>query len=329
MRVERRGFTLIELLVVIAIIAVLIALLLPAVQSAREAARRAQCTNNLKQIGLAMHNYESAQSCLPPGWKGCCWGTWLVSVMPYVEQQGLYNAWNASGHNVWTPPEVYDLPFRYGGAANLTVTSTRVNAYYCPTDGGNLNLVGGAGWPVTSQNYVANFGSTSSTQEANLNGVPFLGAPFTDMGSPIFSDFGYTNSPASGFAVVAFNKITDGLSGTMLTSEVLVGQGFDLRGFSWWFGGSSFNTYLAPNSTFPDVMQDQGYCNYPFQSNPPCVGATSILAVTTAARSKHPGGVNVGMADGSVRFLKNSINLSTWRALSTTQGNEVVSSDSY
>ena len=115
----------------------------------------------------------------------------------------------------------------------------------------------------------------------------------------------------------------------MLTSEVLVGQGFDLRGFSWWFGGSSFKLYLVPNSTFPDVLQDQGYCNYPFQSNPPCVGATSILAVTTAARSRHPGGVNMGMADGSVRFLKNSINLSIWRAISTTQGNEVVSSDSY
>ena len=329
MRVDRRGFTLIELLVVIAIIAVLIALLLPAVQAAREAARRAQCTNNLKQIGLAMHNYESAQSCLPPGWKGCCWGTWLIFVMPFVEQGGLYNAWNSSGNNLWTPPATYDLPFRYGGPTNLTVTRTRVNSYYCPTDGGNLNLVGGSGWPVTSQNYVANFGSTSATQEAYLNGVPFLGAPFTDMGSPIFSDYGFSNSPASGFSVVPFSKITDGLSSTMLTSEVLVGQGFDLRGFSWWFEGDSFNAYLAPNSTFPDVMQSAGYCNYPGMNNPPCTGATSILTVTTAARSRHPGGVNVGMADGSVRFMKNSINLYIWRALSTTQGNEVISSDSY
>ena len=82
---RRLGFTLIELLVVIAIIAVLIALLLPAVQSAREAARRAQCTNNLKQIGLAMHNYHDQQGTLPPGVKGCCWGTWLVFVLPYIE----------------------------------------------------------------------------------------------------------------------------------------------------------------------------------------------------------------------------------------------------
>ena len=94
---RRRGFTLIELLVVIAIIAVLISLLLPAVQSAREAARRAQCTNNLKQIGLAMHNYESALSTLPPGVKGCCWGTWLNFIMPYIEGNNQFNAYNFVG----------------------------------------------------------------------------------------------------------------------------------------------------------------------------------------------------------------------------------------
>src|SRR5215831_11151959 len=95
--VRQRGFTLIELLVVIAIIAVLIALLLPAVQAAREAGRRAQCVNNLKQIGLAMHNYQSSSNCLPPGMRGCCWGSWLVPVLPYVEQQALFNAWNSVG----------------------------------------------------------------------------------------------------------------------------------------------------------------------------------------------------------------------------------------
>src|SRR6476620_11590612 len=95
----RRGFTLIELLVVIAIIAVLIALLLPAVQAAREAARRAQCVNNLKQIGLACLNYESALGCLPPGTKGSLWGTWMLFVLPFAEQQALYNAWNFSGDN--------------------------------------------------------------------------------------------------------------------------------------------------------------------------------------------------------------------------------------
>lgn len=92
MNVRRSGFTLIELLVVIAIIAVLIALLLPAVQAAREAARRSQCINNLKQIGLGMHNYESANGSFPPGEKGCCWGTWHVFILGYIEQTTLYNA---------------------------------------------------------------------------------------------------------------------------------------------------------------------------------------------------------------------------------------------
>ena len=98
--------------------------------------------------------------------------------------RGCINAWNARATMSGHPPRSIDyaVPVRRR-RSNLTVTKTRVNAYYCPTDGGNLNLIGGAGWPVTSQNYVANFGSTSSDPEANHNGVPFLGAPFTDMGT--------------------------------------------------------------------------------------------------------------------------------------------------
>ena len=95
----------------------------------------------------------------------------------------------------------------------------------------------------------------------------------------------------------------------MITSEVIVGQGFDLRGFSWWFEGAAFEGYLAPNSIFSGPDARQGYCKYPVQGNPPCKGAPSILSITNAARSRHPGGVNVGMGDGSVRFVKNSINL--------------------
>src|SRR5262245_41029659 len=93
----RRGFTLIELLVVLAILAVLLALLLPAVQSAREAARRAQCVNNLKQLGIAMHNYESTHASLPPGKKDCCWGTWQMFILPYLEQGTLHNSFNFVG----------------------------------------------------------------------------------------------------------------------------------------------------------------------------------------------------------------------------------------
>src|SRR5271170_2463060 len=132
---RRLGFTLIELLVVIAIIAVLIALLLPAVQAAREAARRSQCVNNLKQLGLGVMNYESSNGCFVPGEKGCCWGNWTVFILPYVEQGQLYNAWNTSGNNSTAGLAAgYDGPFRYAGATNTTVSYTQVKTYICPSD---------------------------------------------------------------------------------------------------------------------------------------------------------------------------------------------------
>ena len=174
-----------------------------------------------------------------------------------------------------------------------------------------------------------NFGNTSATQDTSLDGVVFLGAPFTDIGSPITAIYGSSTSPATIGGIIRLSAITDGLSNTMITSEVIVGQGFDLRGFSWWFEGAAFEGYLGPNSSSPDMMQSQGYCNYPFQGNPPCAEAPSILSITNAARSRHPGGVNVGMADGSVRYVKDSVNLLSWRALSTTRGSEIISSDAY
>jgi prepilin-type N-terminal cleavage/methylation domain-containing protein len=162
MKVRRPGFTLIELLVVIAIIAVLIALLLPAVQSAREAARRAQCTNNLKQIGLAMHNYHDQQGSLPPGLKGCCWGTWLVFTLPFIEQQPLYNAWNSFGNDQYETLGIQNGSLRYDGQVNITVCSSRVNAYNCPSDPNTTvntfdsQTIGGATFTCTANNYVVN-----------------------------------------------------------------------------------------------------------------------------------------------------------------------------
>jgi len=341
----KAGFTLIELLVVISIIAVLIALLLPAVQAAREAARRSQCVNNLKQIGLAMHNYQSTNSCLPQGVRGCCWGTWLIPVLPYVEQAALYNAWNSSGNNTNTAA---DAPFRYSGPANGTVTATRIASFYCPSDGGNQNLTGygptinGVLLSTTSQNYVANFGNITHQQgtpgtpfKALLvdNGVTttFNGAPFTDVGAPL-SDISTGTGLGSTTRTVDFAAITDGLSNTMMNSEVLVGQSStakDLRGFSHWAFGASYSGYLTPNTSKPDWMQSSGYCNYTNnKSNPPCIQGPSNM-VMTAARSRHPGGVNVTFCDGSVRFIKNSVNPLTYQALSSSQGGEVISSDAY
>ncbi len=332
---SRHAFTLIELLVVIAIIAVLIALLLPAVQAAREAARRAQCVNNLKQIGLGMHNYQSSNDSLPPGEKGCCWGTWCVFILPYVEQAPLYNAWNSYGSNVPSggPADFY---LRYSGPANTSVTFSAVSVYGCPSDpNANIQRTGGARYI----NYVVNYGNVDQAQDVSYP-VPspmnptlystFRGAPFTDMGSPAIDDTGFSIAYAK-LQVTRFSAITDGLSNTMMTSELRIANPpNDLRGYGWWGGSASFNALLTPNSTYPDSMGSGG-CG---AVNPPCNnGITNpsggYLMTYLAPRSFHPGGVSVGMCDGSVRFFKNSINPLMFQALSTTQGGEVISSGSY
>jgi len=348
---NRKGFTLIELLVVIAIIAVLISLLLPAVQSAREAARRAQCVNNLKQIGLAMHNYESAYGAFPQGMRGCCWGSWLIPVLPYVEQTALFNAWNAYGNNSGAPGTV-DGNFRYAGVCNITVTSARVNAYMCPSDPNNLLTTGigqtlnGQRFNVTSQNYVVNFGNITMQQGSVVNGtmqpqftdpsqqnkvIPFMGAPFGDVGSPN-PDISGAGGIGATNGIVRMSSITDGLSNTMMVSETLVGQSgasYDLRGFSHWAYAANFSGLRTPNSKDKDWMQSSGYCNWPaIMSNPPCQGGPGGLVII-GARSKHPGGVNVTFCDGSVKFIKDSVNIVTYNALSSSKGGEVISADAY
>jgi prepilin-type N-terminal cleavage/methylation domain-containing protein len=339
MKYDRRGFTLIELLVVIAIIAVLIALLLPAVQAAREAARRGQCTNNLKQIGLAMHNYESANGSFPPGEKGCCWGTWGVFILPYVEQSALYNAWNAYGNNV-PSGGVADGYLRYAGAANTTVTYSLVSVYGCPSDPNMGALPSGY---TRYSNYVVNYGNTDQAQNANYPvpnpGNPtmfftFKGAPFTDIGAPAIDDTGYAINFAT-LTVTRIASVTDGLSNTLMTSELKIpNPGNDLRGYTWWGPSASFTALLTPNSTLPDSMGNGGCFN---TLSPPCntgvanpsPGASNYAMVYLGARGYHPGGVSTGMCDGSVRFIKNSVSLMSYQALSTTQGGEVLSSDSY
>ena len=334
---RRSGFTLIELLVVIAIIAVLIALLLPAVQAAREAARRSQCVNNLKQLGLGIHNYESSNGSFAPGTRACCYGTWVVFLLPYIEQQALFNSWNSSGNDDSSLSSyASEGLFRYNGVCNITVTSTRVNAYMCPSDGGNMSLTTYAalGMSVTSQNYVANYGNTTRSQVSITdNGVTytFQGAPFTDIRASVKNAM----SAGSLAQIATIASVTDGLSNTMLFSETLVGQTDgtskkDLRGFTHWNDGSSFSGFLTPNSSKPDWLTSAGYCNYDPSTgntkNPPCIAATSAML---GARSRHSGGVNVAFCDGSVKFIKNSVSFATYRALSTSRGGEVVSSDSY
>jgi len=321
MKRSRRGFTLIELLVVIAIIAVLIALLLPAVQAAREAARRSQCVNNLKQMGLSMHNYESSSGSLPFGKKDCCWGTHMHSILPFMEQTSLANAFNFGGFGNPAGPGDSSIGgiLRYGGACNTTVARARLATLTCPSDSANSPISS-----ITSHNYSVNFGNTNMDQVDQVVGsitTTFKGAPFTNITATI----GNANAARRTFT---FADIRDGLSNTVLAAEIVVGQGTDLRGFSWWGDGGNFETFLTPNSKLPDVVSQN--CSPGFLGTPPCVIFTATTnRQTFAARSRHPGGVNALFGDGSVRFVKDSIAFATWQALGSTQGGEVVSSDSY
>jgi prepilin-type processing-associated H-X9-DG protein len=327
---------LIELLVAIAVVSLMIALLLPAVTAAREAARRAQCTNNLRQIGLAMHQYHDQLGSLPPGVKGCCWGTWILFILPYMEQDVLFDAWNFAGDNRYDQT-VQQGMFRYGGADNTTVTSSRVETYWCPSDSNNAGPAGPG--DVTSQNYVVNFGNTISNQPPFYlyqgRRMPFLGAPFTDMGAPdpdVIAETRHANSAGT----VNFSRIADGLSTTMLVSETVAGTGGDRRGFTWWGYAAQFTGLHAPNSPLPDVLQSERYCGK-VPPNPPCAGATGGisgevylgLGLVNTPRSRHQGGVNVAIADGSVRVIKNSINPFVFQAISSTMGGETLGAHSY
>jgi prepilin-type processing-associated H-X9-DG protein len=308
------------LLVVIAIIAILIGMLLPAVQKVREAAARSSCSNNLKQLGLAFHNYSDANQGLPPimGPYGCCWGTWQVLILPYIEQENAYKLYqNWGGSDSWNSnfPAASTGGFpRYGAAPNTTnVTSRRFNVLTCPSDTPNAPIGG-----ITSHNYAVNGGNTGWAQQANLNGVVHGGSPFPYPAYSVANNTGIQKK-------VKIQNIIDGSSNTMLAAEVIQGQGADLRGFTWWGDAASFTTYLGPNSPSPDVIYTTGYCQATIPANPPCTGVPTTTAPSMfASRSRHSGGVQVVLGDGSVRFISNSIDLNMWRALSTTMGGEVV-----
>jgi prepilin-type N-terminal cleavage/methylation domain-containing protein/prepilin-type processing-associated H-X9-DG protein len=329
MRGKRQAFTLIELLVVIAIIAVLIGLLLPAVQKVREAANRMKCGNNLKQVALGMHAYHDVYHTLPPGVgpHGCCWGNWQVLILPYIEQANLYNLYKNYGGNDDSGP-------RYGGSPNSdNVTSKRIPSLTCPSDIPNAPIPSTPP-KITSHNVVVNYGNTNFFQTDQPNNTDpnrtiFRGAPFncyTGVANH-WDDWDQItgNKPGHMGKPVAIGDITDGTSNTFMLSEVVQGQGDDLRGFSWWGGASGFVTYISPNSNEPDVVEG-GYCENLKFGNPPCVGAsTDAQPRRMGARSRHTGGVNAAMCDGHVLFIKNEINLSIWRALSTSKGGESVS----
>jgi prepilin-type N-terminal cleavage/methylation domain-containing protein/prepilin-type processing-associated H-X9-DG protein len=346
----RRGFTLIELLVVIAIIAILIGLLLPAVQKVREAANRMKCTNNMKQIALGNMNYESAYGTFVPGVSrtGCCWGTWMIPIMPYMEQDNLFKIYvNFGGLDTGAVPP--NNGPRYSGGVNAQVANKRLSSFLCPSDrtnvwNNNVNL--------TMHNYALNAGNTSFYQVSvpvgctggntiGSNGcVTYGGSPFGWYEDPLTLAAGGDSSPPNYTTGDAnqgksgrprtMAEILDGTSNTLCVSEVITAPrgGNDIRGFVWWGGGAGFVTYQTPNNPAATDVMTGGGCGPTNIAGFPCTTtSTSTLPRMQLARSRHTGGVNAAMCDGSVRFFRNTVSLPTWRALGTAWGGEVLVND--
>jgi prepilin-type N-terminal cleavage/methylation domain-containing protein/prepilin-type processing-associated H-X9-DG protein len=336
---RRRGFTLIELLVVIAIIAVLIALLLPAVQAAREAARRSQCVNNLKQLGLAIQNYHDNNGGLPPSstnFGGTTGNDFSMKarVLPNMEQGIAFNALNQGLG--------YDQP------ANSTVRTMRIATFLCPSDGnipvGTVNVAGTA-VQIGYSNYPNSLGVSRVIPGTVLDG------PGDKMGTS-------ADGPALTFA-----NIRDGLSNTVMWSEFVMGGGQTTPangkgGTNMIFGllGTADTAYTQPygptywqfvagqctantnknndtkggNWLWHQVFQGGGYTHLMTPNKKSCFqdGSHTDSGLITAS-SNHAGGVNVGFLDGSVKFIKDSVNQMTWWALATKDGGEVIDASSY
>lgn len=298
-----RGFTLIELLVVIAIIAVLIALLLPAVQQAREAARRSQCKNNLKQYGLAWHNYHDTHGQMPLG--GANWGTpsvgWHVMILPFVDQAPLYN----------------QLNFGVGGgnAYDSTVNGrqalyTRVAMFTCPTDSGWESVTAAAGWANGS--YSGSLGA-QRTPSNDGNCHPFLPLAFVPSGN---ADHGNTISSIDLSGVVSrlgskikMADISDGTSNVVMVGEILPECNDHTSG--WW----NYNGMNNAHASMIVSINDFTTCpNIPGGNKPTCA-AQSNWNYSWGFRSRHTGGAHFLMCDGSVRFLSQNLDGVTYRRL--------------
>ncbi|WDI41050.1 DUF1559 domain-containing protein [Bremerella sp. P1] len=308
-----RGFTLVELLVVIAIIGVLIALLLPAVQQAREAARRMECTNNLKQWSLAAHNFADVnKGYLPLGaahkngagvevengqtYRRITWGVFL---WPYIEQPALYDDYN------------FSVGFHQGG--NIDTLRQFVSGYNCPSDKTNVTQdKSDANWRVLG-NYVANMGNTHLHQNAADQAI-FSGSPYGVSHIYRFADLLDGTSNTAGFSeiLIASPNETDDNRGDMFNNE----------------GSPGFMSINTPNSTAPDqcrrckdTTEDPTHNDY---QRMPCTQVSNNNQYQIAPRSNHPGGVNVSMMDGSVRFVPETVSPNVWEAMLSGQGGEVV-----
>ena len=352
LRPKVRGFTLIELLVVIAIIAVLIALLLPAVQAAREAARRAQCVNNLKQIGLGMHNYHQTNNTFPMGmskqYDGDGWDGWSPQSMllPFMEQTAVYNAINFS----WSIR--HGQPSSPGYCVNSTASTTKISSFLCPSDGRAGQ--GGSGEPDINSYYGSMGPSTAiyqqessgvfahlyrcygiqDIQDGTSNTIAFSeavvgsahGGEDAADGSDSITSVSLPDAVHQQNATDSINYPTNTIPALNICNTEFAKPGggnlYNNRGYTWALGSPAvtlFNTIITPNSK----QYPWGSC----RSN--CTNCGVEGSEFANANSRHPGGVNVQMADGSVKFIKSTVNQASWWALGTRSGGEVLSADSY
>ena len=340
-----RAFTLIELLVVIAIIAVLIALLLPAVQAAREAARRAQCTNNLKQIALASMNYESSNTCYPMGnryfnYDGGTCGTWVGHsafslMLPYLEGTAISNAMNFS--------QVAN------SMTNTTATYARINSFVCPSD-----LPQGPGGAATLQVSQTSYGMSRGTQENIYTNWAYTSPPDATQQNATKCNAALGDGMFGAEDIVKVGDVTDGTSNTTLFGEASRFPDEGPTNFNFWYYTAAFGGASRNSNYTGDIRPESGRFTYPRINSPPdrtgaiigsiWPGCGSSKGIPTdwlmscpqaltlgqwAFRSFHPGGVNFAMADGSVRFIKQTISDKTYQGIGTRAGGEVISADQF
>ncbi|MDR2642915.1 MAG: DUF1559 domain-containing protein [Planctomycetaceae bacterium] len=332
----------VELLVVIAIIGVLIAILLPAVQAAREAAARMNCSSNMKNVVLAFHNYVDVYNVLPLGGEGQNIASWAHHILPFIEQQTLYAQYNFDRSFFDTATAV-----GYPKSNRDLLMPIRIAVYSCPSDGDKK-----ATFPTNQangyrlHNVVVCFGnagyyqpdrpsSISATNNSGRGWAPY-GVVTVDNGAMFW--VGSVVGSSFGFKCTTLADITDGLSNTTAISETIQGERStsilngrsDLRGLTWWPEGGGFTAYFAPNSRNPDITNPANIiAGYPgggtfYYENHPIAPCGANLVNVLSARSFHSGGINAGLADGSVSFRSDTVNIDAWRALATTHGSETV-----